>query len=245
MELPMKLFKSLILLSLSASLFGCSILDHRDYREQMEYGAFDQPMFEANKDFMIVSGDRGRDYRSRKEQENRTPASVRDSSEYRYKASLTRERNFLENQMAEEEYQDYLGLRDSLGNTSQQIFYLRLSERERRSYLRTRGIKQNPSRNLQNYQARNNNSAPRQQVRKNLLNQGLTAFDHGRSNTRNKDITMGMVKDDVVRNWGRPERMDVAGDPRHQNERWAYRKNGNIKYIYFEKGRVEGWNEAQ
>ena len=56
------------------------------------------------------------------------------------------------------------------------------------------------------------------------------------------DVTLGMRKDDVMRNWGRPDRMDVAGDPRLENERWAYRREGYTSYIYFESGRVEGWN---
>jgi hypothetical protein len=241
----MNLSNYLILLCLSFCVVSCSLMDHRDYRQQMEYGTFDNPMFEANRDFMIVSGDRGRDYRSSKQQDLRTPSSLKDSSEYRYKSSLIRERNFLENQMQEDEYQNYIGLRESLGNTSQQIFFLRLSEGERRSYLRTRGIEQKSSTNLAAYTGRYNQNSQKKRVRKNLLNQNLSAFDGARSPAGGRDVSMGMNKDDVVRNWGRPERMDIAGDPRQQNERWAYRKNGNTKYIYFEKGRVEGWNEAQ
>lgn len=224
---------------------SCSLMDHRDFRQQMEYGTFDNPMFEANRDFMIVSGDRGRDYRSSKQQDLRTPASLKDTSEYRYKSSLIRERNSLENQMQEDEYQNYIGLRESLGNTSQQIFFLRLSQRERLSYLRTRGIEQKTSTNLAAYTGRYNQNTRQRKVRKNLLNQNLSAFGGDRGPAGNRDVSMGMNKDDVVRNLGRPERMDIAGDPRQQNERWAYRKNGNMKYIYFEKGRVEGWNEAQ
>ena len=45
-----------------------------------------------------------------------------------------------------------------------------------------------------------------------------------------------------MQNWGRPDRMDVAGDPKFQNERWAYQRDGVTNYIYFENGRVEGWN---
>jgi hypothetical protein len=41
--------------------------------------------------------------------------------------------------------------------------------------------------------------------------------------------------------FGRPTRVEVAGNPSYENERWLYSVNGATKYIYFESGRVEGW----
>jgi outer membrane protein assembly factor BamE (lipoprotein component of BamABCDE complex) len=55
------------------------------------------------------------------------------------------------------------------------------------------------------------------------------------------ELFVGMKKDDVVRNWGRPARIEVAGDPSYQNERWAFYFNGKTKNVYFENGKVQGW----
>ena len=40
---------------------------------------------------------------------------------------------------------------------------------------------------------------------------------------------------------GKPMRVEIAGNPRYENERWLYRMNGASKYIYFESGQVQGW----
>ncbi len=57
----------------------------------------------------------------------------------------------------------------------------------------------------------------------------------------NSEIVMGMNKSSVISSWGEPMQRDFAGDPRYQNERWAYRKGGKTKFIYFEGGKVGGW----
>jgi hypothetical protein len=58
---------------------------------------------------------------------------------------------------------------------------------------------------------------------------------------RQADLMQGMSKIDVMSNLGKPLRVEVAGNPSYENERWLYQFNGATKYIYFESGRVEGW----
>ena len=50
-----------------------------------------------------------------------------------------------------------------------------------------------------------------------------------------------MSKTEVQRIWGSPSRVDVAGNPKMENERWSFYHNGRVKTVFFESGRVEGW----
>jgi len=56
-----------------------------------------------------------------------------------------------------------------------------------------------------------------------------------------EEIRVGMSKEEVRSHWGNPTMVDVAGDPREQNERWSFIVNNRAKTIYFEKGTVQGW----
>lgn len=57
----------------------------------------------------------------------------------------------------------------------------------------------------------------------------------------NQELIIGMPKYAVQKSWGYPVRIDVAGDPSMENERWAYNRYGEIRYVYFEQGQVKGW----
>ena len=58
---------------------------------------------------------------------------------------------------------------------------------------------------------------------------------------RSNDVSLGMNKNDVLESMGRPLQVEIAGNPRNENERWLYDLNGASKYIYFEAGEVQGW----
>ncbi len=63
----------------------------------------------------------------------------------------------------------------------------------------------------------------------------------GHTNQR-KGLYVGMDKQAVIRSWGKPYRIEVAGNPKNQNERWIFNKgNSRIDYVYFESGIVQGW----
>jgi hypothetical protein len=59
--------------------------------------------------------------------------------------------------------------------------------------------------------------------------------------SQSSQVGMGMTKDQVLGSYGKPQRIEIAGNPSYENERWQYVINGASKYIYFEAGRVEGW----
>ena len=56
------------------------------------------------------------------------------------------------------------------------------------------------------------------------------------------EIRSGMDKKAVLEKWGRPVRVDIAGDPAKQNERWSFNHSGRWRQIYFEGGVVQGWH---
>jgi len=62
------------------------------------------------------------------------------------------------------------------------------------------------------------------------------------------DIVLGMGTHDVVQAWGEPRDVETAGDPRHGNQRWVYYDGissrwglGSSRTVYFENGKVVGW----
>ena len=80
-----------------------------------------------------------------------------------------------------------------LGNTSERIYFLKLPKSERREYLSSRGLLDEPRQEF------------RHQMRKEAL--------------ENSEVAIGMRKDDVVTSLGKPLRVEVAGNPNYENER--------------------------
>ncbi len=66
-----------------------------------------------------------------------------------------------------------------------------------------------------------------------------------------EDVVIGMTEKAVRHSWGDPEMIEVAGDPLYGNARWKYTKHvsssdgylSEKKIIYFEAGRVAGWEK--
>lgn len=225
----MRICNSLILLASFVSFQGCSMLDHRDFSSEMDF-SYDEPMFAPNQDFMIVAGDTGRDSRTYEEIQGRTPATAKSAESYRYDANLERELRYLESKLSPDEYEAHNEIKGKLGNVSQQIYYLQLKPHERRSYLENLGISTD--------YIRTSSLVPNAPVRNIYASRSYASASYPQIN----DIMLGMRKNDVVQNWGKPDKMDIAGDPRMENERWAYEREGGTNYIYFESGRVGGWN---
>jgi hypothetical protein len=173
----------------------------------------DEGGFYSPGDFPIVAGDTGRTYETTQERRRRTPASMDDYQRERTRDFLQDELRALENRQSDEALAEYDQHKDKLKTTSERIYFLKLSEYERREYLYSRGFLQ------ENSQAQ------------------LTE----RFGVRSEVVTMGMSKNEVMQTLGKPKRVEVAGNPSYENERWLYSANGATKYIYFESGRVEGW----
>lgn len=204
----------IIFSSMALSLMGCSQFENgRSYLTEMDQD--DTSFFAPQEDFPVVAGDTGRFWRSDKERRARTPASVHDVEMNQAHSALERERRELEEAQSESALEFYNQHKSKLANTSEKIYFLQLPKSERREYLLSRGLI-SESRN------------PR--VEKALK----TAVSHS-------DIILGMSKRDVTDSWGRPSRVEVAGNPNYENERWVYKVNGATKYVYFEAGQVEGW----
>lgn len=64
-----------------------------------------------------------------------------------------------------------------------------------------------------------------------------------------QDIAIGMPTDYVRKSWGEPKHIEISGNPIYKNERWQYLKQVSTpqgyrqqkRYVYFEGGRVSGW----
>ena len=206
----MHAFKNLVFLILIMGLTSCSqFMTHRDYVAEMERD--DSSFFNPRVDFPVVAGDTGRDWESTSDRKNRTPASVDEIQDNKSRRYLTQELRKLEGQQSDNALEQYEKNKHHFKTTSEKIYFLKLSQFERKDYLASRGfIKEETS--------------PRQ----------IFAM-------RDSKVASGMSKSQVMENWGEPNRVEVAGNPSYENERWLYSVNGATKYIYFESGVVRGW----
>jgi hypothetical protein len=65
----------------------------------------------------------------------------------------------------------------------------------------------------------------------------------------NGDVALGMSKEAVLKSWGDPEAVEVAGNPDYGSERWVYTNyepsqegyQTQQRMVYFERGKVVGW----
>ena len=122
------------------------------------------------------------------------------------------------------EKQQYYNIKPYLSSDEERIYFLSLNDYEQRAKF----IRSLPVSNL------NEQSTPELQE----------AVDTG-------DVVLGMTKKSVKESWGEPESVEVAGNAVYGNERWRYTRNvasengGNkeLRIIYFEGGRVAGWEK--
>lgn len=207
--------KSILFLVLTLPLAACSLVPNRSYLAEMEED--DSAFFQPREDFPVVPGDTGRSWRTQKDWQRRTPASETSRLREREEQSLENELAKLESAQSEGAANHYQQYRARLGSTSERIYFLQLkSKTEREEYLSSRGM---------------------------LTETAVMPFEHQWA-TAQGELLLGMSKTDVEESWGRPDRVDFAGNPTYENERWMYRRDGAAKYIFFESGRVGGWTSA-
>jgi hypothetical protein len=196
-------------------LTGCAEFSTgRSYLTEMEQD--DAHFFSPREDFPVMAGDSGQDWISESERKRRTPASHDDLLEDRTSQALKSELRQLEGLQSEESLELYNQHKHLLAGTSGKIYFLKLPPQDRKDYLSSKGILSE----------------------KRLASE--TPFDRLTSR-RNNDVYLGMNKNEVLASMGKPVKVEVAGNPRNENERWLYRFNSRSKFIYFESGRVEGW----
>lgn len=204
----------MVLLGLLLSNVGCSqLLFHRSYLTEMEQD--DSTYFNPTHDFPVVAGDTGRYWETPQERLSRTPASENEVLEDRGRKLLKQELRRLEGQQHEDDLVFYESYKHHLSTTSERIYFLKLDPFERKEYLFSRGIESHERQNA--------------------------SLSSDFYDPNSSDIVPGMTKDDVMSSWGKPARVEIAGNPSYENERWLYKTNGATKYIYFESGRVDGW----
>lgn len=190
----------------------------RTYLSEMEHD--DSTFYRPDEDFPVVGGDAEVAGMSMDEyRRNRMPKSEEDKSYDRETQVLRAELKALEGAQSEEEMDFYQKYRKRFANTSEKIYYLKLPRSERRQYLQERGFINTPA-----------TRAP-----------ASVAAAGGGFQPRRNQIFMGMTKNDVMGSFGKPSRVEVAGNPSNENERWMYNINGSSKYVYFESGVVQGW----
>ncbi len=194
-------------------LASCSALD-RSFIEEMDRDS--EGFFAPGKDFSIVSGDTGSPYRSREEVIKRTPAGKRSQALTKEAQSLTQELIEKEESLSESDFSEYKENSKYLASESDKLYYLSLSGSEKEQYISTK----------------------------------KTEYfeDHGKGkdivksrSVHASDIYLGMSKDEVITLWGRPTRVQIAGNPKYQNELWLFNEDGSYKQVYFEEGKVNGW----
>ncbi|ATH06834.1 hypothetical protein BIY24_02435 [Halobacteriovorax marinus] len=214
----MKTFGSIFKLIILLNFTSCAgLLANRTYIDEMDRES--DSFWVAGEDFRLTAGDSGRAYRSEREILERTPVDGLTKEEIQEKSFLRKEITRKVNALSDEDYTQYAGVRDSLTSDSEKVYYLNLPRQERDEYIRTKFFSA--------YQE--NSRSPASQN-----------FGYMRSSVTTK-VDIGMRKSDIKRIWGRPMQVDVAGDPRYENERWSFYDGSKLRQIYFENGVVSGW----
>ncbi|MBL6988337.1 MAG: hypothetical protein ISR65_01090 [Bacteriovoracaceae bacterium] len=212
-----------LLLIVIVSLISCAEL----YTDRSHYDAMthdDEPIFQAGRDFPIMVGDSGRVGRTKEEIQSRTPASKKVQKNWINEDSIKQELLEKERRLTEVEFKEYNKHNTYFASTSEKIYYLDLPPPRKKLYLKKK---------VEEYNSMVNREKERRRTVMSLL--------RGHTNQR-KGLYVGMDKQAVIRSWGKPYRIEVAGNPKNQNERWIFNKgNSRIDYVYFESGIVQGW----
>lgn len=213
----MRTLKFIILTQVLFTLSGCAgLLGNRSFIDQMDHDS--GSIWVAGQDFDLTSGDSGRAHRSRDEILERTPVDGLTREQALENKSVRDELVAKLNSLTDEQYTQYSSVRDHLDSDSEKIYYLNLPAREREEYVRTKMFSV----------YKKNMRAP-------------ASHNFGYKTARAPTVSVGMRKNDIMKIWGRPAQVDVAGDPRYENERWSFYDGSQIKQIYFENGQVSGW----
>lgn len=214
-----KFSKLLLIVTTINGLSGCAaFLEERSYVDEMDRDS--DGFFVAGRDFAVTNGDSGEAFRSRDEIQKRTPASKRKKASEDEKLSIENELKDKIAQLDEDVLQNYRRDSQYLESDSERLYYLSMNADERINYINTK------------IQDMGDEEALKRDSREFLK----------RRSVRTQEIAEGMSKDEVVNLWGKPTRIEVAGHPKFENERWSFAEGGQVKKIYFEAGKVQGWS---
>ena len=249
---------SLMIIFISFAFSACSAFSGRSFIDQMDRE--DERFFRPGEHFPVVAGDSGQRYRSHDEIIARTPQTERQKNRSIYERSAEDELRLRLNGLSEDEYQQYQIHSPYLSNIGEKIYYLELSQHERNDYVLLKGynpstiaVSRNNMRATANQQQmkQNNSRAPASMSGRQPASTGRPSQNMGQSlglslneirNPDSRPLAVGMSKNQVLNTWGEPLAVDYAGNPQYQNVRWRYRIAGQIREVYFESGRVDGWS---
>ena len=175
-----------------------------------------ESIFSPGRDFPVMSGDTGEMRISKEELMGRTPTNERSRLLNKETASIEQELSSKEELLNDQEKLVYGLDKKFLQTSSDKLYYLSLDAYERSSYISTKKgeLKDDMERGRNMVQNRSIHSA---------------------------ELFLGMNKNEVIQIWGKPARIEVAGNPVNQNERWSFKEDGNVRQVYFEGGKVHGW----
>jgi hypothetical protein len=215
MKIDTNCIKGFLLVTTLGLASSCSVfMPDRSFIEEMNRES--DSYFMAGKDFKVVNGDTGEAYRSKEEVQKRTPSSERSREKMKEETSLKQELDQKEADIPDDYMDQYSKDKKYLPTDSDKLYYLSLALSERPGYI---SIKKQDS---QEDQGKNQDFVQRHSI-------------------HSKEIYLGMNKGQVVQAWGKPSKVDIAGNPSNQNERWSFMEDGSVKQIYFEQGKVQGW----
>lgn len=225
-----KLMKVIGLIAIICLTQSCAMLfPSRSFQEEMDRES--DGLWIPGQDFEVTAGDAGEVYRDRNEIMKRTPTTAYEAKMMKEEVALRSELSRHENRLSERQYKQYLQDRDALESTTEKIYYLRLPASERSTYMDTKRNSYVGSTDSYSYAGRKPAAIPSAYDSYNPVN--IWNID--------KEIHQGMSKQQVRVLLGGPDRVDVAGNPSYENERWIYRSSGKVNYVYFEGGQVSGW----
>lgn len=216
MEMRKKTITTGILIAVSLALTtSCSVfMPDRSFIEEMNRES--DPYLTAGKDFPVVGGDTGEAYRSKEEIQKRTPSSERSRKKLKEEESIKQELAQKEADIPEDYLEQYTKDKKYLPTDSDKLYYLSLAMSERPNYI-----------NIKKQDMQEDQGKGQDFIQKHSIH--------------SKELYLGMDKNQVVQAWGKPSRVEIAGNPKNQNERWSFMEDGSVKQIYFESGKVQGW----
>ncbi len=212
------LYANVIILLMILSSCSQFLASERSYIDEMNRES--EGYFVAGRDFPVTNGDTGEAFYSRDEVQARTPLNKRQLKKKKELNSIESELRQKLNNLSEEEAVVYSKAEKYLPSDSEKLYYLSMNGADRDTYIKTKIDEKNDD---------------------DILHKNSREFLRRRS-VRTEEIFPGMTKDDVVNLWGKPTKVEVAGHPKFQNERWAFVEGDAVKYIFFESGVVNGWS---
>jgi hypothetical protein len=213
--------KFLYLLALGLGLSACSMLQRTD---NSGYAAEEPSAFQSVEEFYRARA--LENWNKAKDELGMTQnleLAENEIQSIRHRVQLSQ----LESQLQyKEEKKQYYGYKPYFRTDAERLYFLSLPNPEARErWVQARGIASLGSR---------------------FDNQTINMIE-------NNDVMKGMTKKAVEQSWGEPDAVEHAGDPMYGNERWRYKKlvstqdgyQNEIRIIYFEAGRVAGWETTQ